>query len=79
VIGAHAVLERHLPVVAEVVGQVGGGRPARPISRSIGGAVDFPAVDQPENVGMLQRGDRLDLAQEPRGADDPRRAPAAGP
>ena len=36
----------------------------------VGGAVHFAAVDQAEDVGMLQRRDRLDLAQEPRGADD---------
>ncbi len=34
-----------------------------------GGAVRFAAVDEAEDVGVLQGGDRLDLAEEPLGAD----------
>ena len=36
----------------------------------VGRPADLTAVDQAEDVGMLQRRDRLDLAQEPLGADD---------
>ena len=35
-----------------------------------GGAVDLAAVDQAEDVGVMQGGDGLDLAEEPLGADD---------
>ena len=36
----------------------------------IRGAVHHPAVDEAEDMGMLERGDSLDLAQEPLGPDD---------
>ena len=64
---AHRVAHRQLLLAAEPVAQALAVHERHDVVR---GAVHLPAVDQAEDVGVLQRRDGLDLTQEALGADD---------